>query len=152
MAQRVLPISIPEVNEKGRSWSQEKNKNVNWRKVYVFLCTFPVDLHANPTRDTAHLTVGETEAQRPFAQGHRKNDKAEIRTQVSYTLTWLISLCHIAFLYMCEEYCPWANICTNLPLSCMWDTTTAWLDGWCVGPRLGSEPAKPRLPKWSVGT
>ena len=24
----------------------------------------------------------------------------------------------------------------SLPLFCMWDTTTAWLDEWCVGPRL----------------
>uniref|UniRef100_A0A8C4MNM5 Solute carrier family 25 member 30 n=2 Tax=Equus TaxID=9789 RepID=A0A8C4MNM5_EQUAS len=39
-----------------------------------------------------------------------------------------------------------------LPLFCMWDATTAWFDEWCLGLCLGSEPANPRLPKWSVRT
>ena len=26
---------------------------------------------------------------------------------------------------------PWADICANLPLFCMWDADTAWLDEWC---------------------
>ena len=26
------------------------------------------------------------------------------------------------------EDCSWANICANLPLFCMWDAATAWLD------------------------
>ena len=45
---------------------------------------------------------------------------------------------------VCEEDCPGANICANLPLFCMWDAATAWLDEWCIGPHLGSEPASPR--------
>uniref|UniRef100_A0A8C4MNW3 Monoamine oxidase B n=1 Tax=Equus asinus asinus TaxID=83772 RepID=A0A8C4MNW3_EQUAS len=40
-----------------------------------------------------------------------------------------------------------SNVCANLPLFCMWDATTAWLDKQCVGLCLGSEPANPRLPK-----
>ena len=32
-----------------------------------------------------------------------------------------------------EEDCPWTDICAHLPLCCMWDTGTAWLDEWCVG-------------------
>ena len=31
-----------------------------------------------------------------------------------------------------EEDCPRANICANLPLFCMWDSATAWLDEQCV--------------------
>ena len=40
----------------------------------------------------------------------------------------------------------------SLPLFCMWDTATAWLDEWCVGLHLGSEPANPELLKQSVQT
>ena len=29
---------------------------------------------------------------------------------------------------------------------------TAWLDKWCVGPCLGSEPPNPRPPKWGMRT
>ena len=31
-----------------------------------------------------------------------------------------------------------------------WDAATAWLDEQCVGPRPGSEPVNPGLPKWSA--
>ena len=54
------------------------------------------------------------------------------------------------YIYFFEEDWPWANIHTHLPLPYMWDATTAWLDKWCVGLCLGSEPGKPRLPKQSV--
>ena len=30
-----------------------------------------------------------------------------------------------------EEDCPWANICANLPLFCMWHAVTAWLEEQC---------------------
>ena len=56
------------------------------------------------------------------------------------------------FLFLPEEDCPWAKICANLPPCCMWAATAAWLDEWCVGPRLGSEPANLRPPKWSMCT
>ena len=39
---------------------------------------------------------------------------------------------------------PWANIRANLPLFCMWDAATAWLDEWCVGLHLESQPVNPR--------
>ena len=39
-----------------------------------------------------------------------------------------------------EEDWPWANICANLPLFCMWDTATAWLDD------DGSKSVNPRPP------
>ena len=51
-----------------------------------------------------------------------------------------------------EEDCPWANICANLPLFCMWVTATAWLDEWCIGLYLVSKPENPGLPKQSTGT
>ena len=47
------------------------------------------------------------------------------------------------FSFFGEEDCPWANIYANLPLFCMWNATTAWLDEHCVGPRLGSELVSP---------
>ena len=56
-------------------------------------------------------------------------------------------LCVCVCVCVCEEDWPWANICASPPLFCMWDTATAWLDEWCVGLCLGSEPAKPCLPK-----
>ena len=34
----------------------------------------------------------------------------------------------------------------NLPLFCMWDAATEWLDEWCVVLQLGSKPANPGLP------
>ena len=37
------------------------------------------------------------------------------------------------FFFFGEEDWPWANVYASLPLFCMWDTTTAWLDEWCVG-------------------
>ena len=40
----------------------------------------------------------------------------------------------------------------NLPLFCMWDATTAWLDERCVGLCLGSKPTNPWLPKQSLQT
>ena len=45
-----------------------------------------------------------------------------------------------------------ANICANLPLFCIWDAATVWLDEQCVGLHQGSEPANPRLPKQSAWT
>ena len=39
------------------------------------------------------------------------------------------------FVCVCEEDCPRGNICANLPLFCMLDITTAWLDEQCVGLR-----------------
>ena len=42
-----------------------------------------------------------------------------------------------------EEDWPWASICDNLPLVCMWDASTAWLNEWCVGLHPGSKPVEP---------
>src|SRR3712207_7017233 len=39
------------------------------------------------------------------------------------------------FFLLEEEFCCCVNICANLPLFCIWDTTTAWLDEQCVGLR-----------------
>ena len=50
------------------------------------------------------------------------------------------------FPFSTEEDLPWANICANLPLVCMWVAATAWLMSG-VGPHPGTEPG---LPKWSV--
>ena len=52
------------------------------------------------------------------------------------------------FFFCCEEDWPWANICANIPLFCMWDVATAW----CVGPHLESETANSVPPKWSTQT
>ena len=54
--------------------------------------------------------------------------------------------CFVLFCFG-EEDCPWANICANFPLFCMWGTTTAWLDEQCVGLCLGSETVNPGLLK-----
>ena len=51
-----------------------------------------------------------------------------------------------------EEDWPWANIFANIPLFCMWDAATAWLDEQCVGPCLGSEPTNSGPLKWSAWT
>ena len=52
-----------------------------------------------------------------------------------------------------EEDGPWANICSNLPLPCIWDApTTAWFDEQYVGPWLGSKPVKLGPLKWSMWT
>ena len=45
-------------------------------------------------------------------------------------------------LFLLEEGSPWANICANLPLLCMWDATTAWLMSG-AGLHPGSEPTNP---------
>ena len=55
-------------------------------------------------------------------------------------------------LFLLEEDCSWANICANLPIFCMWDTGTAWLDEWCVSLCPGSKPANPGPQKWSTRT
>ena len=49
---------------------------------------------------------------------------------------WWVSLAlryHLLsiFLFSLEEGCCWANICASLPLFCMWDAATAWLDEVC---------------------
>ena len=51
-----------------------------------------------------------------------------------------------------EEDCPWANICANLPLFCMWDAATAWLDEQYVDPHPGCELVNPKLPKQSTNS
>ena len=51
-----------------------------------------------------------------------------------------------------EEDWPWANICAHLPLFCMWDAATAWLDELCLSPHLRFEPANPGPPKLSTQT
>ena len=56
------------------------------------------------------------------------------------------------FLFLPKEDCPWANMCANLPLRCIWATTTAWPDEQYVGLCLGSEPMNPGLPKQSART
>ena len=56
------------------------------------------------------------------------------------------------FLFLPGKDCHWVNICANLPLFCIWDTSTAWLDEWSVGPCSGSKPANPGPLKWSVWT
>ena len=58
----------------------------------------------------------------------------------------------LSFFLFDEEDCPWANICANLPLFCMWDTATAWLDERYVSPGLGSESVITELLKWSMHT
>ena len=47
-------------------------------------------------------------------------------------------------LFFGEEDWPSANICGNLPLFCMWDTTTVWPNEQCIGLCPGSEPMNPR--------
>ena len=63
------------------------------------------------------------------------------------TLPWCLFICSGSrfsfsfFLFIFgEEDCPWANISANLPLFCMWDAATAWLDEWCVGPCWDPNP------------
>ena len=51
-----------------------------------------------------------------------------------------------------RQYRPWANICASLPLSCMWDAITAWLDEQCAGLPPGSKPLNPGPPKQSRRT
>ena len=51
-----------------------------------------------------------------------------------------------------EEDCPWANICSNLSLFCIWDATTAQLDEQCLGLLLGSKPVNSGLLKQSTQT
>ena len=43
------------------------------------------------------------------------------------------------FLFLLEEDCPWANIYANLPLFCMWDAATPWLDESYVALQQGPE-------------
>ena len=43
--------------------------------------------------------------------------------------------------FFCEEDCPRANICTNLSLFCMWDTTTTWPDDWLEPNHYTTRPA-----------
>ena len=56
-------------------------------------------------------------------------------------------LAHKEICVCAEEDSPWANICANLPLLCMWVATTAWLLTGGVGQCSGTEP---RLPKQSM--
>ena len=42
-----------------------------------------------------------------------------------------------------EEDWPRANICASLPLSCVWDAATSWLDEQCVDPPPRTEPVNP---------
>ena len=56
------------------------------------------------------------------------------------------------FLFLLEEDCHWAKIYVNLPLFCMWDTATVWLDEQRVGPHPGSEPVNPGVSKQSMQT
>ena len=70
-------------------------------------------------------------------------------------ITTLWSRCFFVLcfaLFSGEEGWPWANICANLPLFCMWDTTTAWLDKQYIGPCLGPKPVNPGLAKQSTLT
>ena len=54
-----------------------------------------------------------------------------------------ITLPSLDFFSFGEEDSPWANICANLPLFCMWVTATAWLDECCrSAPRIWT--CKPR--------
>ena len=46
-------------------------------------------------------------------------------------------------LFLFEEDCCWANICGSLPLFCMWDASSAWLDEWCVGSTPGIWTCEP---------
>ena len=52
-------------------------------------------------------------------------------------------------LSLLEDNQPWANICANLPLFCMWVTTTTWLGKWCKS-APGIQTHKPRPPKQST--
>ena len=52
----------------------------------------------------------------------------------------LFCLTLIIYLFFAEEDSPWANICANLPLLCMWVAATTWLRTSGIGPCL----------KWSV--
>ena len=53
----------------------------------------------------------------------------------------LTSFANLPLFFLLEENWPWANICAHLPLFCMWNAATAWLDEWCVDLCPGSEPA-----------
>ena len=44
------------------------------------------------------------------------------------------------FLFLLEEDLPWANICSSLPLLCIWLPTIAWPPTSSVCLRLGTEP------------
>ena len=78
---------------------------------------------------------------RDWSQAHLPDKKL---SQIAVCLDWF-SL--FVYLFVCLF---WANICASLPPFCTWDTTTAWLDEWCVGPHLGSEPTNPGPPKQST--
>ena len=75
------------------------------------------------------------------------------KKKIRGVLPWLF-VCHIYFYFIIfgEEDWSWANICANLPLFCLWDATTAWLDEQYVGPQLVSKPVNPKLPKQSTRT
>ena len=76
------------------------------------------------------------------------------RTNVLHSVKFNLSIFSILpyTLFFGKEDWPRANIFANLPLFCMWDTNTAWLDKWCIGLHPVSEPMDPRLPKWRVWT
>ena len=56
----------------------------------------------------------------------------------------------VLFCFLVRKIVPELTSVANLPLFCMWDATTAWLDEWCVGVHPGSEPMNPGLPKLSA--
>ena len=58
----------------------------------------------------------------------------------------------VLLVFFGQEDCPWANIYASLPLFCIGNATTAWLDEWCVGLCPGSGPVNPGLPEQSTQT
>ena len=50
-------------------------------------------------------------------------------------------------LFLVRKTGPELTLVANLPLFCMWDTATAWLDEQHVAPCPGSKPTNPGLPK-----
>ena len=63
----------------------------------------------------------------------------------------LTSVVNLPLFFLREEDCLWANIWASLPLLCMWEAATAWLDEWC-GLLLGFELVNLRPLKWSALT
>ena len=58
------------------------------------------------------------------------------------------NICCQSSSFLLEEHCPWSNVSVSLPLVCVWDATTAWLNEQCT--QSGSEPASPGQLKWSA--
>ena len=65
--------------------------------------------------------------------------------QMKFPLKWWADVL-FSFSFSAKDF-PWANICANLPLFCMWVAATACPPMSGVGPYPGTETG---LPKWSM--